>query len=152
MTDMIQGTITVKIPDSIEIPEKAGKLSPEDVKHLPKPRRGLGVACENTADAMVKNPTRVVPHNVDAARLAVLGQMAEQIDQVIVDTEAILVKMKQANLLLDVAAHEELRKVLTFVRGQEKFDPRITDLVPHLIAYFSNTQPPKGDAGPAESK
>ncbi len=25
MTDMIQGSVTVKIPDSIEIPEKAGK-------------------------------------------------------------------------------------------------------------------------------
>jgi hypothetical protein len=72
-----------------------------------------------------------------------MGRMAEQIDTVIVDTEAILVKMKQANTLLDVAAHEELRKVLAFIRSQEKFDPRITDLVPHLIDYFSNSQSSK---------
>jgi hypothetical protein len=149
---MIQGTVTVKIPDAIEIPEKAGKLSPEELRRLPKPRRGLGVACENTSDAMLKNPTRIVPHDVDALRLAIMGQMAEQIDQVIVDTEAILVKMKQANTLLDVAAHEGLRKVLAFVRSQEKFDPRITDLVPHLITYFANTQPPKAGDGNTEAK
>ena len=72
--------------------------------------------------------------------------MSDQIDTVIVDMEVLLVKMKQAGTLIDAAAHEDLRKVLAFVRGQEKFDPRVVDLVPHLIEYFSTTRNSKAVA------
>ena len=86
---------------------------------------------------MDKDPERLAPHGVDKVRLTKLGEMAENIDNVIVDVEAITVRLKQANLLIDAEAHEELRKVLAFVRSQEKFDARILDLVPQLISYFS---------------
>ena len=137
MTQINQGTVTINISDDITIPARAGTLSPEEVLRIPKARRGIGLACESTADAMIKNPERICPHNVDVATLAEKGRVAEAIDNVIVDTEAALIKLKQANLLLDAEAHEALRKVLSFVRSQEKFDPRLVDLVPALITYFA---------------
>ena len=145
MTDIMQGTVTVSIPEGITIPERAGTLSPDEVQRLPRARHGVGLTCEATADAMAKNADRLCPHNVDANSLIEKGKMAEAIDRVIVDTENALTKLKQANLILDADAHEALRKVLAFVRGQEKFDPRITDLVPALESYFSSDRP-KGDS------
>ena len=47
-------------------------------------------------------------------------------------------RVSQAELLARAEAHNALRRVLTFVRGQEKFDPRVIDLVPEVIEYFSN--------------
>ncbi len=146
MTTMTQGTVTVTLPDTLEIPEKAGSMSRQEMQRVPKARHGVGAVCEATADAMLKNPDRLAPFNVDPARLASQGRMSEEIDNVVVDTEVILVKMKQAGTLIDAAAHEELRKVLAFVRGQEKFDPRVVDLVPHLIEYFSTTRNSKAAA------
>ena len=140
MTEMKQGNVTISIPDSIEIPDKAGEMSPEEVRRLPKARHGIGLTSGATAEAMDKDPERLAPHGVDKVRLAKLGEMAENIDNVIVDVEAITVRLKQANLLIDAEAHEELRKVLAFVRSQEKFDARILDLVPQLITYFSKNK------------
>jgi hypothetical protein len=119
------------------------------MRRLPEARRGVGVACETTADAIRKNPDRLKPHNVAADRLAEIGRMAEQIDTVIVDTEAALIRLKQANTLIDAEAHESLRRVLGFVRAEEKFDARLTDLVPHLIAYFANERTAKAETTPA---
>lgn len=140
MTEMTQGNVTISIPDSIEIPDKAGEMSPEEVRRLPKARRGVGPACNATTEAMNKDPERLAPHGVDKDRLATLGKMAEDIDNVLVDIEAITVRLKQTNLLIDAEAHEELRKVLAFVRSQEKFDARILDLVPQLISYFGKNK------------
>jgi hypothetical protein len=141
--------VTVNIPEGIEIPQRAGKLSQAEMQRLPKARKGVGVACEITADAIRKNPARLKPNNVDPDRLEALGRMAEQIDGVIVDTETLLVRLRQANTLLDAEAHESLRRVLAFIRGESKFDPRIKDLVPHLLAYFSKERAPKTEPTPS---
>ena len=140
MATLTQGTVSITHPDHIHIPPEAGKLSAEQIAALEKPRRGLGLACEKTAEAMKKYPDRLTVKDVDPVELARDGRAAEDIDTVISDVEALLLRLKQANNLLDEKAHRELRKVLAYVRGQEKFDRGIVDLVPILVAYFSNTR------------
>ena len=54
MSEMKQGNVTISIPDTIEISEKAGEMSPDEVRRMPKARRGVGLACEATAAAMKK--------------------------------------------------------------------------------------------------
>jgi hypothetical protein len=152
MTVETQGTVSVTISDDITWPEKAGGLSIDEVRRLTKPRRGLTLACIATADAMQKNPERLKPHNVAADKLAKLGDSVEKISMTLVDIDAVTAKMKQAGLILEVEAHDELRKVLAFVRSQIKFDPRITDLVPHLMEYFSNDRPPRNGDPVVNSK
>jgi hypothetical protein len=147
VADLVEGSITAALPDDITIPEKAGKLSKEEVKRLPKVRKGLGLACQMTAAAMVKNPDRLNVPGVTADGLAAAGLAADGIDSHVIDAENITLTLKQANLLLNAGAHNFLRRVLAHVRKEAKFgDPRILDLVPTLIAYFSNE--PAGTAPP----
>lgn len=145
MKQLIHGTVTIGYPAGIELPPKAGKLSPEEVTRLPKARRGVGLACEKTAEALPK--ASGVKTDVTAEALVAAGAMAEEIDTVIADVENALLVLKQANNLLDGAAHELLRKVLAAVRAAEKFDSHVVDVFPHLIAYFSNK---RGVEAPAE--
>ncbi len=141
MTEIKQGTVTVVLPDDIQIPEQAGELTSKDMQRLAKARRGIGLTCEATAAAIGKDQARLAIPGVDAATLRAAGKAAEDIDLYITDLEVILGRLKQANLLLDAEAHLMLRKCLAHVRSQEKFDPQLSALVPQLESYFANSPP-----------
>jgi len=131
-----QGIVVISLPDHIQIPAEAGKLTSEELNRKAKPRLGIGLAAEKTAEAMQKYPGQLTIPGVGADDLASLGKQAEDIDVAIADVEALLHVLKQANRLIDADAYLHLRKVLAFVRSQESFDPSLPGLVPHLIAYF----------------
>ena len=40
MAEITQGSVTISIPEGIEIPEKAGSLSTAELRRLPKAGRG----------------------------------------------------------------------------------------------------------------
>lgn len=144
MAQYKHGVVSLKYPDTFTVPAEAGTLSPEAARRLPKARRGVGLACEMTAQAMQKFPDKLAVAGVVPSELAEAGRAAEEIDGVIADLDAALNYFKQANLLLDAKAHTELRKVLAHLRSHEKFDPKLADLVPHLVTYFANApaEPP----------
>ena len=100
MATITQGVATVTTPETINLPEKAGTLSTKEVLRLPKARPGVSKACELTADALRKNPERLNPSGVDADELEAVGQNADELDKCIVDAEALLVVLQQANTLL----------------------------------------------------
>lgn len=139
MAEIKQGNVTVQIPDDIDMMEDAGKLTPQQLaRHPDKPRRGVGFAARMTADAMRKNPDRLKVNGVTADELEDYGRQADEIDKIIVDLRVLLLTLEQNNFLLDARAHRALRRVLSFIRAEEKFDPRIVELVPDLIKYFAN--------------
>lgn len=140
MAQLTHGTVSITYPDHITLPERAGKLTPAEVARLEKPRRGLGLACEKTAEAIKQHPAQLAAAGVDPEQLRADGRAAEDIDTVIHDLEALLTRLKQANSLLDEHAHRELRRVLAHVRAQQKFDPSVPSLVPLLVAYFANAR------------
>jgi len=142
MAEMTKGTVSVVYDDGIKVPPEAGTLSAQDLARLEKPRRGVGVTAQATADAVRKRPD-LAPKGVTADELEDMGRQADSIDYLIVDLEGILNQFKQANLLIDSRTNELLRKVLANVRSQEKFDAGVVKDVPHLIGYFSNTRAPK---------
>jgi len=146
MAEFKQGSVAVVYGDNLKIPAEAGMLSPKQVRELPKARRGIGLACTMTADAMRKHSDKLTVDAVEADGLAAAGAMAEDVDAIIAELEAAVTYFKQANNILDGEAHTALRRVLAHVRAKEKFDARIVDLVPHLIAYFANepSQPTPG--------
>jgi hypothetical protein len=142
MTEVKQGNVTVLLPDSIDILPDAGKLTPEAIaRHPDKPRRGVGTVCRSIARAMSKDPNRLKINGVTAAELEAFGNQADEIDGYLVDLEVISTKLRQNNFLLDARAHRGLRRVLSAVRAEEKFDPTILALVPELIEYFANEAP-----------
>ena len=90
------------------------------------------------AQAMVKHPDKLTVRGVNADELMSMGRQADDIDGVIADLETALMTLKQANRIIDSKTHDELRKVLAYVRGTEKFEPAVAELVPQLIQYFAN--------------
>lgn len=138
MAEFKQGSVTVTYNDKLKIPAEAGSLSPKQVRDLPKARRGVGLACSMTAEAMRKHPDKLAADGVTPDALTTAGEMAESVDGVIAELESALTYFKQANNILDAEAHTALRRVLAHVRAKEKFDARLADLVPHLVAYFAN--------------
>lgn len=145
---MTQGSVTLTCTETLQIPDKAGKMSVEEVSRIEKARRGVGITCERTAEALRKNEGRITVPGVTPEALEQAGKAADDIDGVIADLEHLLLILKQSNVLLDAHAHRELRKVLAAVRAQEKFDPRLPDLFPQLIAYFATTRGNDGGAPP----
>lgn len=151
MNEIKQGCVTVAVGDHIPVPPEAGSLSAIEVRRTIKAYKNLGKACAAVADAMTKNPERLAPYGVDARKLAELGRAAVDMDSAVTDVEAAAVRVRQADLILSSQAHDMLRRVLTFVRGQQKFDPRIGDLVPDLLDYFSKARNGRPQANTPQS-
>jgi hypothetical protein len=141
MSELKQGSVVVSLPSHIEILPEAGELTPGQMASMEKPRKGLGLVCEQTALAMQKDPERLAVPGLTPEKLINYGKQAEDIDAIIIDMEVLLGVLRQNNLLLDSRAHKALRQVLASVRALEKFDPKLATLVPHLINYFSRSKP-----------
>jgi hypothetical protein len=138
MADIRHGTVTVTIADEYAPPPEAGNLGPDEVRRIAKPPRGLGLICDATADGVEKSGGKFAPPgNVTAASLRAVGKRAEGIDQVILDLEVVLNKLKQANLLFDAEAWEQIRKTNDQVKAQGKHDPEVLVMFKPLLDFFA---------------
>ena len=150
VAEIKHGSVAVTIPDELAPPEEAGNLAPEDVRRIPKAPRGLGLVCEATADALEKAGTSFTPPSeVTPASLRHMGSRAEGIDQVILDLEVVFNRLKQANLLFDAAAWEQIRKMNDQVKAQGKHDPELLVKFKPLLDFFARG--PRSPAPPAAS-
>lgn len=146
MAIVTHGTISIQIPDELALPEKAGNLSPEEVARIPKPPKGLGYVCAQTAKAMETAGAKfTLPQGVTPATLAASGARADNIDQFLVDIEVVRQKLQQGNLLFDADAWEQLRKVNDQVKAQAKHDPALLAMFQPLIDFLARG--PRGPKG-----
>jgi hypothetical protein len=123
----------------------AGKLTDDEKKRLPRARRGVGLACEQTAAALEKSEGELVVPEVEPEALRRKGKLAEDIDQVIEDMKVALEMVCQGNLLADADAFTDLRKVNKQVKAQVDFKPGLADRFAAVIAYFSRKKASKED-------
>jgi hypothetical protein len=138
MADIRHGTVTITIADDFAPPPEAGNLGPEEVRRIAKPPRGIGLICDTTADVVEKSAARFVPPaGVTPASLRMSGKRADGIDQVILDLEVVLNKLKQANLLFDAEAWEQIRKTNDQVKMQGKHDPEVLVMFKPLLDFFA---------------
>ena len=138
MITITEGSVSVSLADDLAPPAKAGHMSKSDVNHLPKAHRGLGLACDLTADAMEKAGAKfTAPAGVTPASLRAAGKRAEDIDKAITDLSVVLETLKQANLLFDADAWEQLRKVNDLLNAQAKHDKSLSTIFQALVAYFA---------------
>lgn len=143
MPTISHGSVQVEVPESIEIPPEAGNLSAEQVRALPKARRGIGLACDQAANALT-NVSNFAAGRVTPESLRKKGRMAEEIDDVIASVEVMLDRLKQANLLLDASAWEELRQLNDLVKAQAKFRPEIASAFAPLTQFMSRRRASSG--------
>lgn len=152
MAEVKHGTVSVTIPDALTPPARAGSLSPDEVRRLPKAPRGIGLVGAQTADAIVKAEGKLtLPPGVTAAALLAAAERADGIDQIIVDLEVVLGILKQANLLFDAEAWELLRKVNGQVKEQMKYAPELGPIFRMLLDFMSRGPRPSQQA-PTEAE
>ncbi len=138
MGQIEHGTVSVTIDDSLTLPERAGNLSPDEVRRLPKPRHGIGLVGTLTADALDKaGPDFIAPAGVTPDALRGACKRSDDIDQVIVNLEVILQRVKQANLLFDADAWEMLRKINDQVKAQAKYQPELETVFTALREFMT---------------
>jgi hypothetical protein len=137
MVEIRNRSVVVSVPDDVDIPAEAGKMSSKEVLRLGKGRRGIAEACTQAAEAMRANPERFCPIGVTPESLETAGRSAAKAEGVRVDVQTVYTQVSQVEMILNGRAHDELRKVLAFIRSQQKFDPRIADLAPCVVEYFS---------------
>lgn len=147
MTTIQHGTISLEIPDELAPPAKAGKLSPEEVARIPRPRRGIGLVCKQVADAIEKAGQQFTPpKDVTPDMLRAAAKRADEIDQYLIDLEVVKQTLQQANLLFDADAWEQIRKVNDQVKAQVKHDPGLVAMFQQLTDYLAHApRTPKGD-------
>jgi ABC-type transporter Mla subunit MlaD len=138
MAEVKYGTVSVTIDDFLAPPDQAGKLSPAELARIARPPRGIGLACDQAADAIDKaGASFSAPKDVTAASLREAGPRADGIDLVIADLEVVLGILKQANALFDGTAYEQIRKVNDQVKAQGKHQPEIEKMFESVLAYFA---------------
>jgi hypothetical protein len=131
---IVAGTVFVQLPPHLSLPEEAGTLSPDQMNRLPKARHGIGLACEQAATAMEKASITVPEVTPDELRRA--GMAAEAWDDVLADLQVVVEKARQANLLHDADAHDQLRRVWAVVSAQGKFDHGLLERFAAVGSYF----------------
>ncbi len=143
MAEINVGTVKIVLPPGIEIDARAGKLSDEEKREVPRVRKGIGLACDQTAVEIEKVGTSFSIPGVTASGIAAKGVLAEGLDEVIEDMEIALETLKQANLLADADAYTDLRKVNNQVKAQADFQPELKDRFATVITYFSSKRKSK---------
>ena len=139
MAELKHGTVTILLPEGVEMPPNAGNLSLSDKRRLPKARKGLGFACNMTAAELEKSDNKLAVPGIDPTSLREAGNLGEKMDEIIEDLEVALETLKQANLLRDADAFNMLRKINDQVRSQSKFEPSIATRFASVTEYFSST-------------
>jgi hypothetical protein len=153
MAEIKYGSVAVSVPDTLKPPTNAGTLSPDEVRRLPKPPRGIGLVGAHTADAINKAANKLtLPAGVTADALAAACARADGIDQVIIDLEVVLTTLKQANLLFDAEAWELLRRVNGQVKEQMKFAPELEPMFRVLLDFMSRGPRSGGQAPQAPTE
>ncbi len=80
MSEINVGTVKIVLPAGIEIDARAGKLSDEEKREVPRVRKGIGLACGQTAVEIEKVGTSfsipgvIVPQFQELPRLIPLNQ------------------------------------------------------------------------------
>ena len=152
MTEVNVGTVTIILPEGMTLDERAGKLSSDDKRALPKARKGVGLACDQTAAALEKSDGALPVPGVTAETLRAAGELAENIDQVIEDMTVALEIIKQGNLIADAEAFTQLRKVNQQVKAQSQFDPSLAERFQAVTTYFSSSKRSTGSGNTSETE
>jgi hypothetical protein len=106
--------------------------------------------CDAAADALDKSGAKFsAPTGVTPASLRSKGKRAEGIDQVILDLEVVLNKLKQGNLLFDADAYDEIRKLNDQVKAQGKRDSELMVMFKPVVDFFARVRPGVAPEAPA---
>lgn len=138
------GLVTIEVPEHLYPDKKAGTLTTAQVIKMYRPRAGLGVACDAAAEALDNKELKfVAPEGITAEKLRKAGARAEGMDNLVINVEALLEQLKQANLIADIEAFDLLSQINDQVKAQGKRNKAVTTAFAGLNAYFKIGAPKK---------
>ncbi len=141
MAEIKHGSVTITLPEGVELPEEAGKLSPLEVQRLPKARRLPGWTCDRVAasiESLEGEDEFHPPQGVTPEALREAGRLAHALHQNINDLEVVLQRLKQAELLYGAHAHKMLCATNDQYKAQAKRRPMLRFRFEPLKVYFQN--------------
>jgi hypothetical protein len=141
MKELKYGAVTVVLPDSVQLPARAGKMSKKEVSRLLKAPHGMKLAAEQTAVALqtagaqLSAPPGITPELL----LSLCNGESEALESIIVDLLYLLVALKQGKLLVDAKLHSSLLQLKDIVRAQAKYNPQLSLMFAPLLALFEKS-------------
>ena len=141
MSEWKEGRVTVELPESVKLSERAGKISKKDVSRLLKAPRGMGLVVEHTAVALkTAGPSFVAPIGMTPESLRALGiEESNQLERIIHDLLRMVLKLRQGKLLIDHETHLQLRMLKDQVRVQAKYNPQLLLIFASLLELFDKS-------------
>lgn len=138
MSTLKYGMVTADLKDGMEVPEQAGKMTPAEVLRLAKGPRGVGMRCEQVIDVIENlGDTFTMPPQVTPTTLRRAATQAEAFEDLLRDLTTLTDTVRQASLLHNADAYEQLRKVNDQVKAQGKYDDRIKTAFADLTKFFA---------------
>ena len=141
MKELKSGAVTVVLPDSVRLPERAGKMSQKEVARLLKAPHGMKLAAEHTALALQTAGTQLsAPPGITPELLkALCNGESEVLESIIVDLLSLLLTLKQGKLLVDARLHSVLLQLKDMVRAQAKYNPQLLLMFDPLLSLFEKS-------------
>ena len=141
MKEVKHGAVSVVLPKSVSLSERAGKMSKKEVSRLLKAPHGMRLAEEHAARELeILGASFIAPMGVTPESLRESGAAESfALESVIQDLLFLLLQLKQGKLVIDHARHLQLRKLKDEVRAQAKYNPELLLMFAPLLALFEKS-------------
>jgi hypothetical protein len=141
MKELKSGAVTVVLPDSVRLPERAGKMNKKEVARLLKAPHGMKLAAEHTAVALQNAGAQLsAPPGITPELLkALCNGESEALESIIVDLLFVLLALKQGKLLVDARLHSVLLQLKDMVRVQAKHNAQLLLMFEPLLSLFEKS-------------
>ncbi len=150
MAKMTHGPVTLVVDDTLALSDKAGKLTPDAIKRLPKAPAGIGLAAQETATALTNAGTAFTPpQGITAKSLVAAGARSDGLNGVLTALQVVTRMVQEENLLADAACWDQLRQVNDMLKGQVKHHPELAAMFAPLTKFMGKSAP-HGTKGPAQ--
>jgi hypothetical protein len=137
MNEIRHGSITINLPDDVELSEKAEQLEQVAVSRILRAPAGLSQACYQAADSLEKAREQFTAmKGISPEILRDEGQRIEKLERVIQDLEVILYRAKRTSLLQKAGTYTKLRRLNDLAKAYAKHDPLFFRVFKPLFDFF----------------
>jgi copper homeostasis protein CutC len=137
MNEIRYGSITINLPDDVELSDKAGQLDQVAVSRILRAPAGLSQACHQAADSLEKAGEQFNSvQGISAEILRDEGQQIDKLEQVIRDLEVILSRAERTSLLQKAGTYTKLRRLNDLAKVYAKHDSLYLRMFKPLFDFF----------------
>ena len=146
MAEIVHGSITAKLPDSVAPFKEAGNLKKEEVKRIARAQDGIVAACKDAVAGITNAGTDfMLPKGVTPDALTLAAKRVEDSTQLIVEGLHMVRILRQTKLLYVREALRLVGQVNDQVKAQGKNWPALFGIFGKIVAYFKKARKPTSE-------